>query len=98
MFTHIGMLTLTPGAGPEAVATITGRLEALVGLVPGLVAVSVHPDLGLNEGNASLVFLADFDDEAAWQGYRTHPAHVAVIQEAVGPVLAGKTFVQVARA
>jgi hypothetical protein len=31
-----------------------------------------------------------------WQAYTTHPAHVAVIADHIGPVLASKSFVQYA--
>ncbi|HEY9523991.1 MAG TPA: isochorismatase family protein [Thermopolyspora sp.] len=94
MFTHIGTLTLTPEAGPRAQEAVASGLTALAGVVPGLRSVRVYPDAGLSEGNASLVFVAEFDDEAAWRAYGTHPAHVALVRDVITPVVAAKSFVQ----
>ncbi|SDT36489.1 Dabb family protein [Actinoplanes derwentensis] len=96
MFQHIGMLTLVDEATAENADAIVAGLLALPATIPGLVEAKVDRDAGLTPGNATLVFHLTFADQAAWEGYRTHPDHVAVIKERIAPVLAAKTFVQVA--
>jgi hypothetical protein len=88
------MLTLVETATPADRESIRDGLEALVGVVPGLLSAAVRFDLGLKEGNAALVFAMTFDSEESWRGYGSHPAHVAVITERIAPVLASKSFVQ----
>ena len=59
-------------------------LEALVGKIPGLLAVSVQID-GLASSNADLMLDSSFEDEAALKLYATHPEHVAVADGKVRP-------------
>lgn len=96
MFQHIGMLTLQPSATADQITGIVDGLRALVDVVPGLERADVAPDAGLADGNASLMFTMTFGDQAGWEAYRTHPAHVGVITEHIAPVLVSKVFVQVA--
>jgi len=95
MTVHMGMLTLVESSTLADREFIRDGLEALVGVVPGLEKADVRFDLGLKEGNAALVFAMTFDSEESWRGYGAHPAHVAVVQERIAPVLASKAFVQV---
>lgn len=94
MFSHVGMLNLIADATDGQKQSIFDGLAGLVGTIDGLVRVSGGHDLGLTEGNASLVFVLEFEDEAAWAAYRTHEAHAAVITECIAPVLVSKHFVQ----
>ncbi|WP_210479644.1 Dabb family protein [Naasia sp. SYSU D00948] len=55
---------------------IRERLEALVGVVPGLRSLIVAPDVGSTEGNWDLVLVSEHDDEDALAVYQKHPAHV----------------------
>ena len=59
-------------------------LEALVGKIPGLLAVSVQID-GLASSNSDLMLDSSFEDEAALKLYATHPEHVAVADGKVRP-------------
>jgi hypothetical protein len=96
MFSHIGILTLKPDTTQEQVSALATALEALVGVVPGLVSATVERDAKLREGNADLIFRMQFDEQSSWEGYSAHPAHVAVITDHIAPVLQSKTFLQVA--
>jgi hypothetical protein len=96
MFQHIGMLTLKDTVTPADIDRIDEGLVALVGVVPGLVSADVSRDAGLTVDNATLLFRMGFAAQADWEAYRTHPAHVAVITERIAPVLASKSFVQLA--
>lgn len=94
MFNHVGHLTLVPEVTDLQIDAIASALLALPGQIPGLLGGEVVRDAGLVEGNATVRFHMRFDSEAAWRAYGTHPAHVAVVKEHIGPVLAGKAFVQ----
>jgi hypothetical protein len=96
MVIHIGLLTLIDTATDDHRRAIADGLLGLVGIIDGLEHVEVGSDLGLKGGNADLVFRLTFASEDAWAAYGAHPAHQAVIAEAIAPVLASKAFVQVA--
>lgn len=93
---HIGMLTLQDGVTEEQRDAITVALRALVGTIPGLVSARTGTDLGVADTNADLIFVMEFDSREAWEAYRTHEAHVAVIRDHIAPVLQSKSFVQIA--
>lgn len=92
---HIGMLKLTEEATDDHRRTILEGLAGLVGQVEGLLAVRGGQDLKRVDGNADVVFMLEFADEQSWRDYRTHPAHLAVIEHRIAPILESKTFVQV---
>jgi Stress responsive A/B Barrel Domain len=52
------------------------RFTALVGVVPGLRALTLAPDLGATDGNWDVMLLSEHDDEDALAAYQAHPAHV----------------------
>jgi len=94
MFNHVGHLTLAPEATDEQIEAIVTGLLGLPAQVEGLSSAEVVRDAGLTEGNATLRFHMRFDSQASWEAYKTHPAHVAVIRDHIGPVLGSKAFVQ----
>ena len=94
MFNHVGHLTLSPDATDEQVEAILTGLLGLPGQVDGLLEAQVVRDAKLVDGNATLRFHMRFDSRASWEAYKTHPAHVAVIADHIGPVLGSKAFVQ----
>ncbi|MEY8877314.1 MAG: Dabb family protein [Leptothrix sp. (in: b-proteobacteria)] len=57
---------------------IKAQLEALVGQVPGLLAVEVGIDFSATDTSGDVVLVSDFESRAALEGYQHHPAHVAV--------------------
>jgi hypothetical protein len=73
---------------------VADTLEALVGRVPGLDALSVRPDVAGLEGNWDLVLVADFASIAALEAYLTHPEHVAAVAQ-VKPLFAARAAVDV---
>ena len=79
MVTHIVLWKLADqAAGADKTANareIKKRLEALVGVIPGLrrAVVGVAPG-----GDFDCALIAQFDSPAALKAYDTHPAHLAV--------------------
>ncbi|MBH0130649.1 Dabb family protein [Salinibacterium sp. NK8237] len=95
MVTHIGLLTLKEGTTDESREAIGQGLLGLLGQINGLTRVQIGNDLGLKEGNGNVIFLLTFESEEAWRAYGAHPAHKAVIAEAIAPVIASTAFVQI---
>jgi hypothetical protein len=79
MIRHVVAFTLTAAGEAERAADVSGmhdRLTALVGVVPGLLSMSLKPDLGLVENHWDVVLISDHDDNEALEGYQQHPAHL----------------------
>ena len=80
MVTHIVFWTLIRDEAHDAdanAARIKEGLEALVGIVPGLLTAEVGEGLK-PDAEYDLCLLSTFESEEALRAYRTHPAHVAV--------------------
>ena len=78
MIRHVVAFQLTAASDAERAADISQmqeRLNALVGVIPGLQTMSLKPDLGLVEGHWDVVLISEHDDNAALEGYQEHPAH-----------------------
>lgn len=60
-------------------AAVKERLEALVGVIPGLQRLVVLRDLGETAGNRDLLLDSDYDDRDALAAYQVHPAHQEVV-------------------
>jgi hypothetical protein len=54
----------------------------------------VNADLGLADGNAQMIIMAEFDDVAGYELYRDHPAHQKVIQEQILAELSSRAAAQ----
>ena len=76
MIKHIVMYVLRDDCDKAAaIEEIRQALEALVGVVPGLVEMKIRPTLG---GSYDYILYSVFDSEDALAGYKMHPAHLAV--------------------
>ena len=65
-------------------AEIKSSVEALLGVVPGLLDIKIQID-HLDSSNADLMLDSTFADEEALKGYAIHPEHVKVANEKVRP-------------
>jgi hypothetical protein len=61
------------------------KLEALKGVIPGLLTVEVGLDFSKTAASADLVLYAEFEDREALAAYQSHPEHEAV-KEFIGDV------------
>ena len=94
MIRHVVLLTWKPDATPEQKQQVVTDLSALPALVPGIRDYRFGADAGLTAGNADFAITADFDDVDAYLVYRTHPAHVEVINQTISPILEQRVAVQ----
>lgn len=95
--THVVVFTWVEGTTEQTVRTLRARLQEWIdqgeGLA-GLTAWQAGPDLGLASGNASFAVSATFVDQAAYERYRDHPRHRAIIGEHIAPHIAERSAVQ----
>ena len=94
MLRHVVLLRFAPETSDEALDEIISALRDLPGLIPEIRGYDVGRDLGLAEGNAGIGVCADFDDAEAYAVYRDHPAHRAVIEQLILPILDDRAAVQ----
>lgn len=83
MLKHIVMLRLHDAAAGNDKATnartLKQRLEALNGVIPGLLRLEVGLNIAAGEMAADLVLYSELESRAALAGYQQHPAHVEVV-------------------
>lgn len=88
MVKHIVFWKLQPEHRQDgSAAQMKQKLEALVGVVPGLLSAEVHA--GFSGWDVAL--LTSLESREALEGYQNHPAHVAVKQY-VHSVVCERTF------
>ena len=90
-FRHIVLLTLDDTCEVEA---LVDDLRTMATGIPSIRRYEVGRDVGVSDGNATVAVVADFDDQAGWELYRDHPAHVAFIADRIKPHLLARTAVQ----
>lgn len=94
MIRHCVTLTFSTDATEAQIAAVEAGLATLPGAIDSIRAYSYGRDLGLGEGNASFVVVADFDSVEGYENYRAHPVHQAVVTNAIRPILIGRSAVQ----
>jgi hypothetical protein len=94
MVRHVVLLRLAPETPSRVIDGIVGRLRELPERIEVIRRYEVGRDLGLASGNATIVVLGDFDDDAAYRTYRDHPEHRRVIDDHLAPVLEERSAIQ----
>lgn len=88
MVKHIILWTLKPEHNtPEIKQGMKKGLEALVGIVPGLLEMRIEI-APLASSNADVMLYSVLESEEALKGYAVHPAHVEVANTLVRPFTA----------
>jgi hypothetical protein len=79
---HIVLWTLRARAEGRSAAEnareMKARLEALNGLVPGLLSLQVGMDFGRSASSADVALYSEFTDRESLDAYQVHPEHMAV--------------------
>ena len=88
MVKHIILWTLKPEYNtPEIKQGMKQGLEALVGVVPGLLELRIET-APLASSNADVMLYSVLESEDALKGYAVHPAHVEAANTLVRPYTA----------
>ncbi|KAL1507324.1 hypothetical protein AB1Y20_008170 [Prymnesium parvum] len=91
---HVVMLKLKQDAAEEDKLRMVRELSSLKDVIPEIKSFHCGLDAGLAEGNHDFVLTADFASPEDYKAYATHPAHVAVIQEFIKPIVLSRSAVQ----
>lgn len=94
MLRHVVFFNWSSEATEAQKDAARAALAALPGQIGTIRRYEFGDDLGHADGNYDFALVADFDDEAGWRTYLEDPAHVAVVQNHLRPILAGRTAVQ----
>ncbi len=94
MIRHVVVISWVPGVTADQIRRVEAELGALKPLIGGLRDYRIGPDAGIVEGNFDFAIVADFDDEDSYLGYRNHPAHRKVVEEAISPIARQRAAVQ----
>lgn len=93
MVKHIILWKLKEEHNTDAVKNgIKEGLEALLGVVPGLLEIKVQTET-LESSNVDVMLYSVFEDEAALKGYAVHPEHVKVADTNVRPYTAVRSCI-----
>lgn len=85
MVKHIILWTLKEEFNTDEIKQdMKKSLEALVGVVPGLLELKVQIEK-LDSSNADVMLYSVLESEEALKGYAVHPAHVEVADTKVRP-------------
>lgn len=79
MIKHFVLFCVVGSTPRDKIQDACNRLEALVGIVPGLVSLKAGVDLGV-EGNYDFGLLAEFDDRDGLNTFSTDAAHLEVAE------------------
>lgn len=85
MFHHMVMFRFKSDTTEDQVAAMTAGLATLPGKIAELAAYRFGPDVGMTEGSWDYGVAADFDSAADYVTYSNHPAHRAVVDQAISP-------------
>jgi len=94
MIRHVVLFTWTAEATEEQKRAVH---EELVKMPPAIEAIRAYrfgPDAGINPANSDYAVVADFDDAAGYLAYRDHPAHRALVERYVTPIVASRAAIQ----
>jgi len=96
VFVHNVFFRWKSGTTEAQVEEIGRALATLPGRVPSIRTYTIGHNLGLSQPEVSWDFaiFAQFDDEAGWKAYVTHPDHEAVRDQIVAPHIAERATVQ----
>ena len=87
MFHHMVMFRFRTGTTQDDINAITEGLAALPGEIEAIESYHVGPDAGITDGAWDFGVSATFTSEDGYALYASHPAHVAVIQKHITPVV-----------
>ena len=79
MIKHIVMWKLNDENKAANAQLIKEKLEALAGVIPGLLEIEVGLDFNKSEAAFDVVLYSVLENQAALEAYQIHPAHQAVV-------------------
>lgn len=93
MLRHVVLFRWQKSTTAGQVAEVAAGLAALPGTIGEIRSYRFGADVGLTDGSFDFAIVAEFDDPAAFQAYRDHPAHRAVADR-IASLVAERAAVQ----
>lgn len=94
MFRHVVLFTWADGVTEERQQAIAAELRTLPDTIDVIRDYRVGLDAGLNPANRDFAVVADFDDAGGYVAYRDHPAHRAMVDQHITPIVTQRSAVQ----
>jgi len=94
VFHHVAMFRFKEETTADQVAAVTEALAALPDAIDVLSGYRFAPDAGVTEGSWDYVVIADLPDADAYLTYKNHPAHRAVVEDLIAPIVREAARVQ----
>ncbi|GAA4841652.1 Dabb family protein [Algivirga pacifica] len=91
MVNHTVLFKLKAEASEAQIQEMIDRLHALEETIPSLDKIHVNYNFSDRSQGHQVMLYSLFADKAALQAYAVHPAHVAVLEENIKPILEGVT-------
>lgn len=91
---HVVLLSFVDGTSPAQRDAVVDALRGLPPVIGEIRSYTVGADAGVSEGNHDVVVIAEFDDADALRAYQAHPAHQAVLDDLVKPILRKRAAIQ----
>jgi Stress responsive A/B Barrel Domain len=93
-FRHVVMFQWAEGTTTSQQDEVKAKLAELPAVIPAIGTLSLGTDAGVNPGNFDFVVVGDFAGKADYLAYRDHPAHRAVVDEYIKPILGARAAIQ----
>lgn len=87
MIEHLVLFKLRADAAPEKIDLLLRNLLALRGRIPGILDASAGTNVSDRSRGYTHAFVVRFADRAALDAYLPHPAHRAVVENDLKPLL-----------
>ncbi|MFC0531639.1 Dabb family protein [Phytohabitans kaempferiae] len=94
MFRHVALFRFHEAASMTRRTEFLAALARLPGQIPSIRQVSCGFDMGCQAGNRDAALILDFADQAGFDAYKAHPAHLALVRDHVRAVVAETVRVQ----
>lgn len=91
---HMITFTWKPGTTGEEVDAFHSRIVEFAGRSAGLQMFFAGVDAGLMEDNVAYGIVAKFESQQAFEAYRSDPEHLLIIDEALMPIVSGRSRMQ----
>jgi hypothetical protein len=96
MIRHVVLFRFRAGLSVDLRAGFDEAAHGLAGDIPAVSALLGGPSLGLQAGGFDYTLMLDFSDRAAFDAYKSHPAHARFIADHVRPCVEESVRAQVA--
>lgn len=94
MIRHVVFFEFKDGVSQEDIEAMEAALNALPDRIDSVEAYTVGRDVGLSDVAVDFAVVADFATPEGYLEYRSHPAHLEVVETYVSPIVARFSRIQ----